>query len=65
MQSKERVVSKFCYGNMARSIVGGAEPLDRAGLRYQLVRDLADGGVPEANTLYPLLRRLEEQAAAQ
>ncbi len=30
---------------------------------YQLVRELADSGIPlEANTVYPLLRRLEDQA---
>ena len=30
---------------------------------YQLVKELADSGIPlEANTVYPLLRRLEDQA---
>ncbi len=29
---------------------------------YQLVKELADSGIPlEANTVYPLLRRLEDQ----
>lgn len=29
---------------------------------YQLVKNLADSGIPlEANTVYPLLRRLEDQ----
>jgi DNA-binding PadR family transcriptional regulator len=33
---------------------------------YQLINDLADGGISvEANTLYPLLRRLESQGLLQ
>ena len=36
--------------------------LRRPAYGYQLVTDLADTGMPvEANTLYPLLRRLEAQ----
>ncbi|MCL2494342.1 MAG: PadR family transcriptional regulator [Oscillospiraceae bacterium] len=36
--------------------------LRRPAYGYQLVADLADTGLPvEANTLYPLLRRLEAQ----
>jgi len=36
--------------------------LRRPAYGYQLITDLADSGMPvEANTLYPLLRRLEAQ----
>ena len=36
--------------------------LRRPAYGYQLITDLADTGIPvEANTLYPLLRRLEAQ----
>ncbi|MCL1952879.1 MAG: PadR family transcriptional regulator [Oscillospiraceae bacterium] len=36
--------------------------LRRAAYGYQLITDLAETGMPvEANTLYPLLRRLEAQ----
>jgi Predicted transcriptional regulators len=63
MQSKEELLVSFVTemrrGALALAVLSRlAEP----GYGYQLVRDLADGGVPvEANTLYPLLRRLEEQ----
>ncbi len=63
MQKKEELLAGFVTemrrGATALAVLSRlAEP----GYGYQLVRDLAVGGVPvEANTLYPLLRRLEEQ----
>ncbi len=63
MQSKEELLASFVT-EMRRGAIALAvlSRLTEPGYGYQLVRDLADGGVPvEANTLYPLLRRLEEQ----
>ncbi|HOA21047.1 MAG TPA: PadR family transcriptional regulator [Anaerolineaceae bacterium] len=64
MQSKEALLAGFVT-EMRRGAIALAvlSRLSEPGYGYQLVRDLAVGGVPvEANTLYPLLRRLEEQA---
>ena len=64
MQSKEELLAGFVT-EMRRGAIALAvlSRLGEPGYGYQLVRDLADGGLPvEANTLYPLLRRLEEQS---
>lgn len=63
MENKEELLTSFVT-EMRRGAVALAvlSRLTEPGYGYQLVHDLADGGVPvEANTLYPLLRRLEEQ----
>ena len=64
MQPNEEMLSVFVT-EMRRGAIALAvlSRLGEPGYGYQLVRDLARGGVPvEANTLYPLLRRLEEQS---
>jgi DNA-binding PadR family transcriptional regulator len=64
MEQKEEILASFVT-EMRRGAIALAvlSRLAEPGYGYQLVRDLAESGVPvEANTLYPLLRRLEEQA---